>query len=87
MSGLLTNNSGQVLVEFDPLDPATTATVQALTLIPGIEGARKARGRVLINGTDTFEFTITYHDIAFEEFGLYGDRLTADARKRSAQRY
>lgn len=44
---LISNSSGQVEVEFEAVDGGAAA-IEAVTLIPGVEAARKIKGQLLV---------------------------------------
>ena len=88
---LLTNASGQVQVDVSAITPDVSAAVQALSLLPNIDGGRKIKGQLYVLPTDPGEvrldFVITIRDIAFEEFGVYGDRLDPQDRRQLALKF
>lgn len=85
-SGLLNSSTSSISVDFTDLSPAGhTISVSALQFVPQAEGGRKLNATLLIDnglaGQFTAKMTVSLRDLAYDEFGLFGNALDAKARK------
>jgi len=74
--GLLTNATSRFTVNAEPAVNADTFSIQALQLVPGLDGARVMKFQFFDSANHQFNFTINLADIQFEAFNIFGGQKT-----------
>ena len=87
MPGLLNSSTSSISVDFTDMVPGGhTLSISGMQFLPASEGGRKLRGIVVVDQGQANEFrtvmTVTIRDLVYDEFGIYGDRLDAEDRKK-----
>jgi hypothetical protein len=90
MPGLLHSSSSSLAVNFDSITAGHTVDVRTLQLLPETSGGRKIRAQMVIDvagAAISFNMTIIYRDIAFEELGLQGETMSPQAKSLLVNKY
>lgn len=91
MPALTNQSTSSIGIDFTDITAGHTIGVSAVQFLPAAEGGRKLTCQVIIDqggGTPiTANLKLTVRDLVYDEFGLYGNSLTADARKQLAVKY
>lgn len=92
MPGLLNSSTSSISMDFTDITPlGHTIGISALQFLPSAEGGRKLRGTLVIDqglGTQIVgTMTLTLRDLVYDEFGLYGNTLSPDAKKKLAVKF
>lgn len=91
MPGLLNSSTTAISIDFSDITAGHTFNISGLQFLPSAEGGRKLRGLIQVDaggGTPiTCILTVTLRDLVYDEFGLFGNQLDANSRKKLVTKY